>query len=167
MKLRAAVADEAVDVEVRREANSVIAMIDGRRYEVGFERSAGSYVLVSDGAVFDCRVDGQPKSGDVFEVFVGTDHFAVTLTDPKRLRGSAGATAHADEVARIVAPMPGKVVRVLVATGDPVAAGDGIVAVEAMKMQNEMKSPKAGTVTAVNVEIGVTVNGGDVLATIE
>jgi biotin carboxyl carrier protein len=63
--------------------------------------------------------------------------------------------------------MPGKVVRVLVEVGSEVAAGDGIIVVEAMKMQNEMKSPKAGKVVALNIQTGVTVNGGDVLAVIE
>ena len=63
--------------------------------------------------------------------------------------------------------MPGKVVRVLVEVGSQVKAGDGIIVVEAMKMQNEMKSPKAGTVIAVNVQTGATVNGGEVLAAIE
>jgi biotin carboxyl carrier protein len=63
--------------------------------------------------------------------------------------------------------MPGKVVRVMVEAGAEVAAGDGIVVVEAMKMQNEMKSPRAGKVLTVNVEVGTTVNGGDVLAVIE
>ncbi len=63
--------------------------------------------------------------------------------------------------------MPGKVVRVLVEVGSQVKAGDGIIVVEAMKMQNEMRSPKAGTVIALNVQTGATVNGGDVLVVIE
>jgi biotin carboxyl carrier protein len=63
--------------------------------------------------------------------------------------------------------MPGKIVRVLTAAGTEVEAGAGIVVVEAMKMQNEMKSPKAGRVAAVHVKEGATVNGGDVLAVIE
>jgi biotin carboxyl carrier protein len=63
--------------------------------------------------------------------------------------------------------MPGKVVRVLVEAGQRVEAGSGIAVVEAMKMQNEMKSPKSGTVVRINVEVGVTVNGGDLLAVVE
>jgi len=59
------------------------------------------------------------------------------------------------------------VVRLLVELGEKVQAEQGIVTVEAMKMQNEMKSPKAGMVVAVNVQAGVTVNAGDVLAVIE
>ena len=63
--------------------------------------------------------------------------------------------------------MPGKVVRVLVESGASVEIGAGIVVVEAMKMQNEMKSPKAGVVTSINAQVGATVSAGDVLAVIE
>ena len=167
MKLHASIADEVIDVEVRREGERVIGVVDGRRYELSLQQTARSYVLCSDGAIFDCRVDGQPGSGKTVDVFVGTELFAVMFTDPKRLRVSTEATGHADEAARIVAPMPGKIVRVLVEVGAQIEAGAGIVVVEAMKMQNEMKSPKAGTVSEVNVEVGATVNGGDVLAVIE
>jgi len=63
--------------------------------------------------------------------------------------------------------MPGKVVRILAAAGQQVEKGDGVVVVEAMKMQNEIKSPKSGAVKSVNVEEGVTVNAGEVLMVIE
>jgi biotin carboxyl carrier protein len=63
--------------------------------------------------------------------------------------------------------MPGKVVRLLVEAGQEVEAGHGIVVVEAMKMQNEMKSPKAGIIASINVTVGTTVNGGDLLAVVE
>jgi biotin carboxyl carrier protein len=63
--------------------------------------------------------------------------------------------------------MPGKIVRVLVEVGARVETGTGIVVVEAMKMQNEMKSPKAGQVVSIRAEPGATVNAGDVLAVIE
>src|SRR5437667_10102048 len=98
---------------------------------------------------------------------VGTPRHGHTLTHHKCLPGTGGAATQADKAPRIVAPMPGKVVRVLVEVGDQVEAGAGIVVVEAMKMQNEMKSPKIGTVVTLNVEVGATVNAGDVLAIIE
>ena len=63
--------------------------------------------------------------------------------------------------------MPGKVVRVLVETGATVQTGDGIIVVEAMKMQNEMKSPKDGTIKEIRFAEGATVNAGDVLVVIE
>jgi biotin carboxyl carrier protein len=167
MKLHASIADQVIDVEVRREGERVIGVVGGHTYELNLQQTARSYVLSSDGAVFDCRVDGQPTSGETVDVVVGTERFAVMFTDPKRLRGSAAAAGVGDGAARIVAPMPGKVVRVLVQVGAQIEAGAGVVVVEAMKMQNEMKSPKAGSVSAVNVEVGATVNGGDVLVVIE
>lgn len=168
MKLRATILDVEIDVEIRREAGRVFAKVDGREYQLEAHASpSGVTLLTADGQVFDCRVEGQPASGGPVNVFVGTDHYDVTLTDPKRLRSAAAASAHADGAARIIAPMPGKVVRVLVAEGASVEAGAGIAVVEAMKMQNEMKAPKAGTVVTLNVEVGTTVNGGDVLAVIE
>jgi len=63
--------------------------------------------------------------------------------------------------------MPGKIVRVLVQPGDKVEADAGIIVVEAMKMQNEKKAPKAGIVVSINSEEGATVNAGDVLAVVE
>ena len=63
--------------------------------------------------------------------------------------------------------MPGKLVRVLAAEGAAIKQGEGVLIVEAMKMQNEMKSPKDGIVKEIRVSEGTTVNAGDVLAVIE
>ncbi len=167
MKLHAVVANYQTEIQIRDEGGSVFAELDGRAYEFDAHESAGGFLLTYNGRVFNCRVEGRPKSRNPLEVIVGTTHFAVTLTDPKRLSSAASASAHGDDAARIIAPMPGKVVRVMVAAGAEVAAGDGIIVVEAMKMQNEIKAPKAGTVTALNIQPGATVNGGDVLAVIE
>jgi biotin carboxyl carrier protein len=168
MKLHAAIADYQADIRIRDEGSRVFAEVEDRRYELEVsESAAGSYLLIADGRVFDCRVEGRPESGKEIDVVVGTARYSVTLTDPKRLRGAASMDAQGDDAMRIVAPMSGKVVRVLVEVGDQVAAGAGIVVVEAMKMQNEMKSPRAGTVVALQVEVGATVNAGEVLAVIE
>ena len=168
MRLHATIADYQTDILIQNDGSRVQAEVDGRGYTLEVRESgAGGYVLIADAAVFDCRVDGRPESGKSIGVVVGATGYSVTLIDPKRLRGASGAVAHADEAARIVAPMPGKVVRVLVSVGDQVEAGAGIVVVEAMKMQNEMKSPKAGTLAALHVEVGATVNAGDVLAVVE
>ena len=168
MKLYAVIANHQADIQIREDGGRVFAEVDGRRYELDVQRSpANGYLLVLDSQVFDCRVAGRPESGKQIEVIVGTRNYAVTLTDPKRLSSATSASAHGEDTARIIAPMPGKVVRVLVELGSQVAAGDGIMVVEAMKMQNEMKSPRAGTVIALNIQTGATVNGGDVLAVIE
>jgi biotin carboxyl carrier protein len=100
-------------------------------------------------------------------VQTGKQSYTVKLTDPKRLRAGQSAGAQADGAAQVVAVMPGKVVRVLVEQGETIEAGQGIVVVEAMKMQNELKSPRAGRVVELQARPGATVNAGDVLAVIE
>jgi biotin carboxyl carrier protein len=168
MKLHATIAANEVDVEIRREQGRVFANVDGRQYELEAHQHSATVILrTADGKIFDCRVANNSSSGQPIDVFVGACRYTLTLTDPKRLRSAAAASGNADGAARIVAPMPGKIVRVLVAQGAQVDTGAGVVVVEAMKMQNEMKAPKAGTVVAINVEVGATVNGGDVLAIIE
>jgi biotin carboxyl carrier protein len=167
MKLHAATADFQTDIQIWDDGGRVFAELDGRTYELDAHESADGFLLTYHGKVFNCRVEGRPKSGKPIEVIVGPTRCAVTLTDPKRLSSETSAIVHDDDAARIVAPMPGKVVRVMVESGAKVAAGDGIIVVEAMKMQNEIKAPKAGTVIALNTQTGATVNGGDVLAIIE
>jgi len=99
-------------------------------------------------------------------VWVGNSRFAVEVSDPRSLRGRTRAgDDHGPR--KIAAPMPGKVVRILVSPGEEVAAGAGIAVVEAMKMQNEIKSPKKGVVQKVLVGEGAAVNAGDVLAIVE
>src|ERR1051326_9105223 len=91
----------------------------------------------------------------------------IKIIDPKRLRSGQNSGGHHHGVAEIVAAMPGKVVRVHVEPGATVEKGVGVVVVEAMKMQNEMKSPRSGVVVSVKVKPGDTVNAGDVLAVLE
>ncbi len=92
--------------------------------------------------------------------------FRVEVFDPRgmRARRTVGAAEGRQAVA---APMPGRVIRVLVEAGQAVEAGQGLIVVEAMKMQNEMKSPKAGRVIEVKASDGATVAAGDVLIVIE
>jgi biotin carboxyl carrier protein len=99
-------------------------------------------------------------------LWVGSKRFAVEVRDPRSLRGRTRAgDEHGPR--KIVAPMPGKVVRLLVREGDEVQPGAGVAVVEAMKMQNEIKSPKKGTVQKILVSEGAAVNAGDVLAIVE
>lgn len=92
--------------------------------------------------------------------------FRVEVFDPREMRGRQSA-AGGEGRQNIAALMPGKVVRLLVAAGDSVEPGQGLVVVEAMKMQNEMKSPKAGRVVEVKTRPDATVAAGEVLMVIE
>ena len=99
-------------------------------------------------------------------LWVGSTRFTAEVRDPRSLRGRARAgDDHGPR--KITASMPGKVVRLLVREGDEVEAGAGVAVVEAMKMQNEIKSPKKGIVQKILVSEGAAVNAGDVLAIVE
>jgi biotin carboxyl carrier protein len=170
MKLNADIGGQKVSVEVRREGARVFAEVGGRRYDCEARAvGAGEYLLLHEGRVYECRVAPAPGASErgALRISLGGDEYGVTLADPKRLRGALAGGGHDGGHARIVAPMPGKVVRVLVEQGQEVETGQGIVVVEAMKMQNEMKSPRAGTVVELRVGPGATVSAGDVLAVIE
>ena len=170
MRLNAEIEGEEVALEVRREGARVWAEVGGRRYELeAREVGAGEYLLIQGGRVYECRAGAESGAGGrgSLRVTVGAREYGVTLTDPKRLRGAGAAAGEQGGRAQIKAPMPGKVVRVLVEAGQAVEAGQSVVVVEAMKMQNELKSPKSGTVAELRAAPGSTVNAGDVLAVIE
>jgi biotin carboxyl carrier protein len=119
-------------------------LIDGRSYEIKRERTATDLHL-----------------------WVGSSRFGVELRDPRSLRSRRDGAGDASGPQKLVCPMPGKIVRVLVTEKSEVEAGQGIVVVEAMKMQNEIKSPKKGVVQKVLAAAGASVNAGDVLAIVE
>ena len=91
---------------------------------------------------------------------------AAVLDGRRAERGTDAGASGQGEVA-VAAPMPGRVVRVLVAPGDEVAARQGLIVVEAMKMENELRAPRAGRVREVSVSPGTSVEAGRVLAIIE
>ena len=92
---------------------------------------------------------------------------AATVNGRRTRRAGADAAGGAHGEQAVIAPMPGRVVRVLVSPGDEVAARQGVVVVEAMKMENELRSPKAGRIREVNVTPGTSVEAGRVLLVVE
>lgn len=169
MKLTAEIAGDEHALEWRREGARVAADVDERHYELeARETQDGAWTLLVGGRVYECRVEtGDARSGDEARVEIAGREFEVSLFDPRRLRAAGAGGAQAAGRAIVAASIPGKVVRVLVEEGAQVEAGAGLVVVEAMKMQNELKSPKAGRVAELHARAGATVNAGDVLAVIE
>jgi biotin carboxyl carrier protein len=162
MKLIAELNNEKYNLDVKREADKVFAKIDDREYELeASEVEPNVWLFKHNNRIY--QIYAAPNG----IVNVGNNQFEVNLVDPKRLRSSASGDVAADGIVQIKTAMPGKVVRILVAEGTEVLQGDGILIVEAMKMQNEMKSPKDGIVKEIKVAEGATVNAGDVLAIIE
>ncbi len=170
MKLNAEIDGEKVALEVKREGGRVVGEVGGRLYELeAREVGKGEYLLIHGGRVYECRVGAEPgaEGRSALRVSVGAREYGVRLSDPKHLRGAGSGAGEQGGRAQVKAPMPGKVVRVLVEAGQAVESGQGLVVVEAMKMQNELKSPKSGRVAELRAEAGSTVNAGDVLVVVE
>ena len=123
----------------------------------------GVYSVLLEGRSYDAFVEDTP-SGLV--VTIEGYRFEIDVRDPRRWSRKAAGTG-AGAVQAILSPMPGKVVRVLAAPGDMVVTGQGIVVVEAMKMQNELKSNRDGRVLSVAAKEGATVIAGELLASVE
>lgn len=107
------------------------------------------------------------NSDGVLKLQAGLHELTAEVVDPRAWSGRRHGHAEAEGRQQIVAPMPGKVVRVLVKTGDKVEAGQGLIVVEAMKMQNEIRSPKTGTVERIVIKEGQPVNAGEILALVD
>jgi acetyl/propionyl-CoA carboxylase alpha subunit len=136
-------------------------LVDGRAMAVDVRMlQTGVMSLVIEGRQYRCVLDDDG-------VVIGGRRFGFEVEDPRSLQGRRGAGSGAAGPRALKAPMPGRVVRVLVAVGDEVVEGQAIMVIEAMKMQNELKSPKAGLVVKVAVGVGDTVGAGEVLAVIE
>lgn len=100
-------------------------------------------------------------------VLVAGERIAYRIDDPRSLKARRARAGGSDGPKAIKAAMPGRVVRVLAKKGEQVEAHEGVVVIEAMKMQNELKSPKAGKIAELRVKPGDTVVAGDVLAVVE
>ncbi len=137
---------------------------DGEAREASLVRvEPGIYSVLLNGRSYEVRVVAGPEG-----YYVDLEGFrsVVEVRDPRSMTRAGKGTA-SEGRQTVNAPMPGKVVRVLVQEGDAVEAGAGLVVVEAMKMQNELKAPKAGTVVQLKATVGATVGMGEMLVAIE
>ena len=158
--------------------------IDDKTYRLDLQQADGSWSCCVDGRVVEIdavlarpnvlslRIGNKAyevkceRVGADVHIWVGSRRFSADVRDPRSLRGRVrAADDHGPK--KLSAPMPGKVVRILLHQGDEVEAGTGVLVVEAMKMQNEVKSPKKGTIQKILVSEGAAVNAGDVLAIVE
>ena len=126
------------------------------------EVEPGLYSILKDGQSHQVRIT---RHRDAYKLEINGLAATVALRDPRALT-SRSANGSGSGRQSIAAPMPGNIVRVLVKIGDVVEPGQGLVVVEAMKMQNEMKAPRAGTVVDVKTQPGATVTAGDILIVI-
>ena len=161
-------------------------LLAGERRVVELTQSNGGWDFSLDGKPLDAHVaevapntfsvllNGQshqvriaPRPDGTLTLHTGLAEYQAQVSDPRAWRGRRHASLEAEGRQQITAPMPGKVVRVLVKQGDAVEAGQGLLVVEAMKMQNEIRSPKRGKVEKLLVKDGQAVNAGEVLVWVE
>jgi biotin carboxyl carrier protein len=159
--------------------------IDGKTYRLELSRAEGRWQCRLDGreVEIDAVLTGHDTisvlmAGRSYEIkrevaasgtflWIGSSSYSAEVRDPRSLRARKKKAGDESGPRKLVASMPGKVIRVLVSEKAEVEAGQGIVVMEAMKMQNEIKSPKKGIVQKLIAVEGATVNAGDVLAIVE
>jgi biotin carboxyl carrier protein len=151
MKVSVAIAGQSREIDLDATGAEIVAV------------ESGVYSVLRDGRSYEGRVE---EGADAVIVFIDGHRFEAEIRDPRRW-SRQGARQAGEGRLNVAAPMPGKIVRLLAAVGDTVAAGEGLLVMEAMKMQNELKAPKAGRVVSLTAREGATVAAGDVLAAIE
>jgi biotin carboxyl carrier protein len=163
----------SVKYEIAIDGRTATLSANGERFQYRRESGASielnySVARAGDGT-WSILIDGRSYAVILLgasEVSVNGRVFHVEVFDPRGLRGRRGA-AESSGPQSVAAPMPGRVIRVLVEAGQEVEAGQGLIVVEAMKMQNEMKSPRSGRVVEVRAVAGATVSAGEILVVIE
>jgi len=168
VKYRVRIAEEDIDLEVLHSGDTTEVTVGDRTRTADLVRIAGSpvYSLVLDGKSYEVSVhrrDGR------FELVIGGENYDVHVMDERAMRiaEATGDVEGTQSGETVLAPMPGVVVGVAVAVGDTVTAGQGVMTLEAMKMENELKSAVDGVVTGIKVEVGQGVAQGEPLMVIE
>ena len=124
----------------------------------------GLYSILVGGRSYEARVSrtANAQGAQHYDVRVGVEHFHVTIRDPRARRMGSNTGSSAGPM-QITAPMPGKVIKLLVREGEEVTAGQGLLVMEAMKMQNELRAPRAGCIERIHTTEGVGVETGSLL----
>jgi len=162
VKYEVRIAGKKRTVELQRDGTAWKATLDGQPGTLDVvEIASNTFSVLVDGQSHEVSVASYPDGKLTLQT--GPFEFAAEVHDPRSWGGRRHGGAEAEGRQQIVAPMPGKVVRVLVKAGDVVTTGQGLLVVEAMKMQNEIRSPKNGAVERVIVVEGQPVTAGEVL----
>jgi biotin carboxyl carrier protein len=153
-------------IELEREVVGWRVTLDGQPVAVDAVEIAPNILsILLEGQSFEISVTPSPDGK--LKLQTGSQEFTAEVINPRAWSGRRHGSVEAEGRQQVVAPMPGKVVRLLVKAGDHVEAGQDLLVVEAMKMQNEIRSPKSGTVERVLAREGQPVNAGEILAWID
>ena len=165
MKFEVRIGAKTRVVELTQEDARWRVGLDGKATEADVLMIAPDLLsMLLDGRSYEIRVTPRPDGALTLQI--AGQEFTAEVLDPRAWRGRRHGGVEAEGRQQIAAPMPGKVVRVLVEIGQKVESGQGLVVVEAMKMQNEVRSPKSGTIERLMAKEGQPVNAGEVLAVV-
>ncbi len=166
MKYVTTINDKTYVIEINDDERVIV---DGVEYAIDFESVSGQpvYSLLLDGRSYEAYVYESEDAND-WQVLIRGDLFTAVVEDEreKRLRAAAGVASTAGGEFNLKAPMPGLIVAVPVSEGQVVHQGDILVVLESMKMQNELKSPREGTVTRIKAKVGDNVEHNQILITV-
>jgi biotin carboxyl carrier protein len=149
-------------LELKQAKDRWYCVLDGNEISIDAAQiDSDTLSLLIAGESFEVRCEAEGK------LFFRGTRYEVSVEDPRSWRGKKRRAGATEGPQKLTASMPGKIVRVLAQEGDKIRAGQGIAVIEAMKMQNEIKSPKEGTLRKLLVHAGVNVNAGEVLAIVD
>jgi biotin carboxyl carrier protein len=153
------------NVEIKRAGESLTVSLDGQVVEADcVEINSNTFSILLAGQSYEVRI--VPSADGTLRLHAGQQEFTAEVSDPRAWRGRRHGAIAVEGSQQVLAPMPGKVIRVLAKSGDAVEASQGLLVIEAMKMQNEIRSPKSGIVERLHVKEGQAVNAGEVLCTV-
>jgi biotin carboxyl carrier protein len=166
VKLDIRISGQTRTVELERNADGWRVSLDGSPVHAdATEVAPNIFSVLIEGQSHEIRITRLPDG--TLALQTGHNEFSAEVMDPRIWRGRRHGALEAEGRQQVVAPMPGKVIRLLVQAGDQVKAAQGLLVVEAMKMQNEIRSPKSGSVERLLAKEGQSVNAGEVLAWID
>ncbi|MEW5975158.1 MAG: biotin/lipoyl-containing protein [Acidobacteriota bacterium] len=152
-------------LRLARDGNRACVEFCGRRIEVDVsENRPGQFSFIVQGRSLEVQVE---REGDTFVATVAGRTVPVVLRDRRQYRRSHSSGGDSDGRVAVSAPMPGKVIQVLASSGQAVEENQGVLVVEAMKMQNEIRAPKKGVVRGIHVRVGQAVNARETLFFVE
>jgi Biotin carboxyl carrier protein len=166
VKYKVLLAGKTRVVELEQQNGAWKISLDGNPLDAnGVEVAPHTFSVLLNGESHQIRI--APRPDGALTVHTGLAEYHAEISDLRSWRGRRHGALEAEGRQQIAAPMPGKVVRILVKQGDTVEAGQGLLVVEAMKMQNEIRSPKSGKIEKLLAQEGQPVNAGEVLLWVE
>jgi biotin carboxyl carrier protein len=162
MKINITIQDRQRTVEWTYAGDRLQWKVDGVHVDADAIKVApGIFSIIVDGESFEAQVEGDSSR---LRVLIGGREYLSSIENPRELKKRGAGAAQIEGRQNVVAPMAGKIIQSLVKAGDEVQSGQGLLIVEAMKMQNEIRSPKSGKIEVITVIEGQTVNPGDTVA---